>query len=94
MILINLEKTTSFWLLDKPTIVGELPATGGSYYTPYQTLNNSYTNGFVGELFWAYNSDWPWTTALPALNQFYSEHEAIANFQALVNWLQNLSNQN
>jgi len=86
----QLNKTTGFWLLDKPTIVGELPATGGSYYTPYQTLNNSYTNGYLGELFWAYNSNWPWNTALPALTQFYNEHTGIANFAALVSWLKNL----
>ena len=49
-----------YWLLDKPTVVGELPATDGKY-TAEELVNCSYANGFAGTLFWAYTG----TTQVP-----------------------------
>jgi len=57
-------KPASYWKLDKPTMVGELPATGGQFYKPYQLMNVSFVNGFWGSAFWAYNdagsADFDW----------------------------------
>ena len=44
----------TYWQLDKPTLVGELPATGGSHYTPQEFMDLSYANGFIGTAFWVY----------------------------------------
>jgi len=83
-------ENAAYWKLDKPTMTGELPATGGNYYTPYQFLNCSYNNNFWGAMFWAYNADWPLDTALSGLNQFYSEHSSISSYNALITWSQSL----
>jgi len=83
-------KDTTFWKLDKPTVVGELPSTGGNFYSPIQIMNCSYNNGFIGTQFWSYNSDWPWTSAQPALNAFYNAHATVSSYQTLVNWLNSL----
>jgi len=84
-------ESASWWSLDKPTVVGELPSDAGTYYTPDQFMNCTYFNDFIGEMFWAYNADWPWTSALPALNNFYAAHSSIANYQALVSWMKTLA---
>eukprot|EP01121_Diplochlamys_sp_Union-15-3_P001520 TRINITY_DN1130_c0_g1_i4.p1 TRINITY_DN1130_c0_g1~~TRINITY_DN1130_c0_g1_i4.p1 ORF type:complete len:203 (-),score=47.43 TRINITY_DN1130_c0_g1_i4:31-639(-) len=83
-------KNAAFWKLDKPTIVGELPATGGTHYTPSNFMTCTFNNGFYGSVFWSYNADFSWTAAAPALKQFGQNHEQIASYQALVNWLKNL----
>jgi len=80
----------TYWKLDKPTMVGELPSDAGTYYTPEQFMNCTYANGFNGAMFWAYNADSPLTSAYPALNNFYNAHQSIANYQALVTWAKNL----
>jgi hypothetical protein len=81
---------SSFWRLDKPTVVGELPSTGGDHYNPQTFMNNALQNGFIGAMFWAYNADWPLDTALPALNSFYTSHVSIASYSNLVSWIQSL----
>ena len=44
----------NYWLLDKPTVVGELPAFS-DYYTAEELINCSFANGFAGTLFWSYS---------------------------------------
>ena len=46
------QHSTSYWQLDKPTLVGELPADAGDYYTPLNFMNCVYGNGFIGAGFW------------------------------------------
>lgn len=46
------QHSTSYWQLDKPTIVGELPTDAGAYYTPLTFMETSFANGFIGTLFW------------------------------------------
>jgi len=42
----------SYWGLDKPTVVGELPATS-AHYSASDMLSCSYDGGFGGDLYWA-----------------------------------------
>ena len=44
--------STSYWLLDKPTMVGEVKGEGDQYYTPLQFAQGCYNNGFIGVLWW------------------------------------------
>jgi len=81
---------TTYWKLDKVTMVGELPSDAGSFYTPEQFMNCSYANGFTGTMYWAYNADWPLTSALPALNNFYNAHQSVSTYSALVAWAKSL----
>jgi len=83
-------ENTDYWKLDKWTVVGELPSDAGTYYTPDQFMNCSYTNGFIGTMYWAYNADWPLTSALPALNNFYAAHTSISTYTAIINWLKTI----
>jgi len=81
---------TNYWKMDKWAMVGELPSDAGQYYDPQQFMDCTYKNGFMGTLFWAYNADWPWTSALPALNSFWQAHQDIASYSALVSWTKTL----
>ena len=45
-------KDTSYWQLDKPCLVGELPADGGFYFTPSKFMDLSFDNDFIGNAFW------------------------------------------
>jgi hypothetical protein len=80
----------SYWSLDKPTVVGELPATGGQFYTPTQLVECSFKDNYWGDMFWAYNADFDWKKAIPAWTQFYQEHAGISSYTSLVNWLKTL----
>jgi len=80
----------SYWKLDKPTIVGELPATGGSFYTPNQLLDCSLKNNYWGVLFWSYAVDFDWHQAVTAWNQFYDGHTNLCSYANLVNWVKSL----
>eukprot|EP01123_Difflugia_compressa_P000562 TRINITY_DN10655_c0_g1_i1.p1 TRINITY_DN10655_c0_g1~~TRINITY_DN10655_c0_g1_i1.p1 ORF type:complete len:348 (+),score=58.93 TRINITY_DN10655_c0_g1_i1:112-1155(+) len=80
----------SYWKLDKPTIVGELPATGGSYYTPIQLMTTSLQNNFWGTAFWSYNADFDWHKDIDAWNTFYSQHSSISSYETLTHWLSSL----
>jgi hypothetical protein len=81
---------TSYWKLDKPTLVGELPATGGSHYTPIGLLQCSYNDSYIGDMFWSYSVDFDWHTAVTAWNNFYGQHSSVASYTSLVNWLKTL----
>jgi len=81
---------TSYWGLDKPTLVGELAATGGAHYKPIDLLQCSFNNSFIGDMFWAYNADFDWHAAVSAWNTFYQQHNNIASYAALVSWLKSL----
>jgi len=80
----------SYWQLDKPTVVGELPATGGSHYSPTDLLQCSFNDSYVGDMFWSYKVDFPWRNAITAWNSFYSNHANVASYAALVKWLKSL----
>jgi len=77
---------SSFWNLDKPTLVGELSATS-AHYSPMDELNCSFNGSFIGDMWWAYNANADWTSAIPATNQFYSAHSNLASYNALVAWV-------
>ena len=44
--------STSYWGLDKPTMVGEVTGQGDQHYTPLQFAQACYNNGYIGVLFW------------------------------------------
>jgi len=79
----------SYWALDKPTVVGELPVDGGAHYTPLQLLECSYNHSFVGDLFWSY-AQGNWRAAIQGWNTFYEEHTDISSETTLINWLKTL----
>jgi len=83
-------ENTSYWKLDKPTLVGELPSDAGNFYTPQKFMDCAFENDFIGSMFWSYNSDWPWTDAQAALNGFYNAHSDISSYNVLINWLKAL----
>jgi len=85
-------ESASYWKLDKPTLVGELPATGGQFYKPAQIMNSSFVNNFWGTAFWAYNADFDWHDDIAAWNQFYADHPQLASYNTLVSWLGSLRN--
>jgi len=84
----------SYWKLDKPTMFGELPATGGSFYTPSVMMNGTLSNNFWGTAFWAYNDpgsgDFDWHKDITAWNDFYKAHTAMSSYNTLVGWLNSL----
>ena len=83
-------KPASYWGLDKPAVVAELPATS-SHYSAAQMLACSKTNGFAGDLFWALNDpDFPLDAALSALAAFTSSHPELTTFESLLAWLESL----
>jgi len=69
-------KPTSHWLLDKPVLVGECPADDSGMYTMSEQLDNAFANGYVGVMFWSYNSDWSsnWASTTAALAAFRNAH--------------------
>jgi len=85
-----MREPATYWKLDKPTMVGELPATGGQYYTPDKLMNGTLANGFWGNAFWAYNADFDWHKDVDAWNQFYASHSQLASYNTLVSWLKGL----
>jgi hypothetical protein len=52
----NLSYPTSYWQLDKPTIIGEVGAIDEDYTTE-QMLSNAFANSFSGVLFWSINAN-------------------------------------
>jgi hypothetical protein len=83
-------KNASFWKLDKPTVVAELPPTSAHYTTP-QMMSGAFDNGFIGDMFWAYNDhSFNYAAALPALKAFAQQHAAVSNYDAIVAWLKSL----
>jgi len=46
------EYSAEYWELDKPCVVGELPANGGLYYEPGNLMNLCFNNGYIGTAFW------------------------------------------
>jgi hypothetical protein len=77
----------SYWGMDKPVVVAELPPTS-SYYSTTTMMNCALKNGFMGDMFWAYNDPaFPYTAALPSLQAFARNYSDIASFSALVSWL-------
>jgi len=81
----------SYWALDKPTVIGELPATGGSHYNPMQLLDCSYNHSFVGDMFWAYNADFDWHQAINGWNTFFTDHTSVSSYATLVSFLKTKS---
>ena len=80
-------ESTSYWALDKPTVVGELPA-ASEHYSASAMMACAEKNGFMGDMFWAYNDPGlPLAPALPALRAFAKAHGATASYSALSAWL-------
>ncbi len=49
---VNLSYPFSYWLLDKPTIIGEISGID-PHYSPSTVLSNILSNGFGGVMFWS-----------------------------------------
>eukprot|EP00615_Pteridomonas_danica_P009214 CAMPEP_0114335554 /NCGR_PEP_ID=MMETSP0101-20121206/5129_1 /TAXON_ID=38822 ORGANISM="Pteridomonas danica, Strain PT" /NCGR_SAMPLE_ID=MMETSP0101 /ASSEMBLY_ACC=CAM_ASM_000211 /LENGTH=178 /DNA_ID=CAMNT_0001467205 /DNA_START=636 /DNA_END=1172 /DNA_ORIENTATION=- len=81
----------SYWELDKATVVAELPATS-QFYSATEMINCAYTNGFYGDMFWAYNGgdDFPDTASIEPMSDFVTNHSAIDNYEVLVDFIANL----
>jgi len=78
----------SYWGVDKPTVVAELPASS-QHYSPSEMLRCAQANGFSGDLFWAYNDPgFPLDQALPALSNFTRAQPALTSYANLLLWLQ------
>lgn len=86
------EYSASYWQLDKPTLVGELPSTISQYhyYTAESFMNDVYANGFIGAAFWSYNDpNFPWQDALPSWSDFASSHSpSLCSYSSLLSWIQ------
>ncbi len=52
----NLNYPYSYWLLDKPTIIGECKG-NSIFHTPSQMISNACINQFAGTLFWSINAN-------------------------------------
>jgi hypothetical protein len=76
----QLTRPTTFWQLDKPTLVGECPVHNGGYYTITQMLSNAYANGYIGVMPWSYNCDGPWDDAIAPLKAFHDAHPDIIDY--------------
>jgi hypothetical protein len=50
-------RTIDYWKFDKPTLIGETPASkrDSKVYTTDQMMDYSLKNGFAGVMFWSYN---------------------------------------
>lgn len=81
-----MRKNTSYWGLDKPTVVAELPAVS-THYSTQQMLDGMTTNGFKGALFWAYNDPAlpvP-DAALQTMKTFSAQQSA--SYNKIIDWL-------
>jgi len=77
----------SYWGMDKPVVIAELPPTS-SYYSASVMMNCALSGGFVGDMFWAYNDPaFAYAVALPSLQAFAHNYDSIASFGAVVTWL-------
>ena len=81
----------SYWRLDKPTIVGELPSRS-SHCTAAEMLRCAVDNRFRGNLFWAYNdAHHPISSdAFEALRSFSAERPVLTAHANLLAWLRSL----
>jgi hypothetical protein len=83
-------KNASFWKLDKPTVVAELPPTSQHYSTDAM-LQCAFENGFIGDMFWAYNDPaFNYRAALTPLQNFARGHAAVSSYDAIVAWLKTI----
>merc|ERR1712137_536945 len=83
-------ENTTYWKLDKPVVVGELPPTS-KFYTSDELMHCAFANGFSGDIFWAYNDPaFDYQQALPSLRSFAVQHSEISSFVAIVSWLKAL----
>ena len=74
-------------ITDKPTVVGELPASS-KHYSSSEMLACASLNGYAGDLFWALNDpSFPLEPALPALANFTSAQPERTAYASLVAWL-------
>jgi hypothetical protein len=75
-------KTPAYWMLDKPTIVGESPGMAGQY-TVKQMVDDAFTNGYAGIMPWSYNANdgvGTWADCNNELKAFRDAHAALVDF--------------
>jgi hypothetical protein len=79
----DLTLPVSYWELDRPVLVGECPASDDSIYTMQEQIENAWANGYVGVMFWSYNSDWAsnWATTAQRLRAFRDAHPEIVDYE-------------
>ena len=75
-------RNINYWKFDKPTIIGETPASKekSKFYTPTQMLENALTNGYSGTMFWCYeggDGHGSWKDFKDANKTFYEKHPKI-----------------
>jgi hypothetical protein len=78
----DLGRPVSYWQLDKPVLIGETPAATDGIYSMAEQINNSFANGYVGIMFWSYNSDWSgnWGALTVELKSFRDAHPDIVDY--------------
>ncbi|GAI44791.1 unnamed protein product, partial [marine sediment metagenome] len=77
-------RTTAYWLLDKPTIVGESPAKTGQY-TVSEMVNNCFINGYGGIMPWSYSANdgaGTWDECKSELKSFRDAHSSIVDYSS------------
>ncbi|MBN1128908.1 MAG: cellulase family glycosylhydrolase [Chitinispirillaceae bacterium] len=75
-------KSTAYWKLDKPTIVGESPGKAGNY-TVKQMVDNAFANGYAGIMPWSYNANdghGSWNECKNELKAFRDAHASLVDF--------------
>lgn len=75
-------KTTAFWELDKPTIVGESPGTAGQY-TVQEMVDGAFANGYAGIMPWSYNAKdghGTWDEVKEQLKAFRDAHAEMVDY--------------
>ena len=75
-------KTTAFWKLDKPTIIGESPGTAGKY-SVLEMVDNAFANGYAGIMPWSYNANdghGTWDECKEQLKAFRDSHAEIVDY--------------
>lgn len=78
----DLNRPLSYWELDKPVLIGENPGDNNGIYTIKQQVDNAYANGYVGVMFWSYNSDYSgnWNDMKQELKTFRDAHPDIIDY--------------
>ncbi len=80
----DLSRPVSYWGLDKPVLVGESPADPAGIYSIPDQIQNSYSNGYAGVMFWSYNSDYSeyWPTTTNELSLFRDAYPELIDYPA------------
>lgn len=83
-----LRANTTYWGLDKPTVIGEIPTTS-KFYNASNMLQVPFDNGFRGSVFWAFNDpQFPLGPAVAPMAAFSKTVGELGTYAAVTAWLQ------